>query len=140
MKPRLYDTRVGWFSTSFNELGGKENRVKEVTFINRWRLEKKDPSAALSEPIKPITYYMGPEIPAQWKPYVKAGVEKWNAAFEKAGFKNAIVCRDIPTPRGRPRVRDRRHPVHDDPLATVGRGQRLRAVAGRSAHRRDSER
>lgn len=97
MRPRLADSRVGWFSTSYKELGGKENRVKEITYINRWRLEKKDPSAALSEPIKPITYYLGPEIPAIWKPYVKAGVEKWNAAFEKAGFKNAVVCRDIPS-------------------------------------------
>ena len=97
MKPRLADSRVGWFSTSFNELGGPENKVKEVTYIDRWRLEKKDPSAALSEPVKPITYYLGPEIPAKWKPYVKMGVEKWNAAFEKAGFKNAVVCRDMPT-------------------------------------------
>ncbi len=97
MKPRLADSRVGFFSSSYNELGGPENRVKEVTFINRWRLEKKDPSAALSEPIKPITYYLGPEIPEKWKKFVKEGVEAWNPAFEKAGFKNAVVCREIPS-------------------------------------------
>lgn len=97
MLPRLFDSRVGWFSTSYQELGGTENKVKDVTIIDRWRLEKKDPSAALSEPVKPITYYLGSEIPVKWKPYVKKGIEQWNAAFEKAGFKNAVVCRDIPT-------------------------------------------
>ena len=97
MKPRLFDSRVGWFTTSYQELGSTENKVKDVTIIDRWRLEKKDPSAALSEPVKPITFYMGSEIPAKWKPYIKKGIESWNAAFEKAGFKNAVVCRDIPT-------------------------------------------
>ncbi|MGC4046710.1 MAG: zinc-dependent metalloprotease [Armatimonas sp.] len=97
MKPRLFDSRVGWFATGFNELGSRDNRVKEIVYINRWRLEKRDPSAAVSEPIKPITYYLGPEIPEQWKKYIKSGVEAWNPAFEKAGFKNAIVCRDIPS-------------------------------------------
>lgn len=97
MKPRLFDSRVGWFATGFNELGGRENRVKEVVYINRWRLEKKDPSAAISEPVTPITYYLGPEIPEKWKKFVKAGVEAWNPAFEKAGFKNAIICREMPT-------------------------------------------
>jgi hypothetical protein len=97
MMPRLYDSRVGWFSTNHTEFGGSENKVKTVTYIDRWRLEKKDPTAALSEPVKPITYYLGEEIPAKWKPYVKKGVEAWNVAFEKAGFKNAIVCRDVPT-------------------------------------------
>lgn len=97
MKPRLFDSRVGWFTTSYNELGGKENRVKQITYINRWRLEKKDPTAALSEPIKPIVYYMGPETPAKWKKFIKEGVEAWNAAFEKAGFKNAVICRDVPS-------------------------------------------
>lgn len=97
MMPRLFDSRVGWFSTSYQELGGAENKVKDVTIIDRWRLEKKDPNAKLSEPVKPITYYMGSEIPAKWKPYIKKGIEAWNEAFEKAGFKNAVVCRDIPT-------------------------------------------
>ncbi len=97
MMPRLFDSRVGWFATSYQELGGTENKAKDVTIIDRWRLEKKDPSAALSEPVKPITYYMGSEIPTKWKPYIKKGIEQWNAAFEKAGFKNAVVCRDIPT-------------------------------------------
>ena len=102
MMPRLFDSRVGFFSTSFTELGDPENRVKDKIYINRWRLEKKDPKAALSEPVKPIIYYLGTEIPKKWKPYVKKGVEQWNEVFEKAGFKNAVQCRDIPTPQEDP--------------------------------------
>lgn len=102
MMPRLFDSRVGWFATSYQELGGKENKVKDVVVIDRWRLEKKDPSAPLSEPVKPIVYYIGEEVPAKWRPYIKKGVEMWNQAFEKAGFKNAIQCRDYPTPQEDP--------------------------------------
>ena len=97
MKARLEDDRIGFFSTSFYDFGNPENRVKEISFIDRWRLEKKDPSAALSEPIKPITYYIGPEVPAKWRPYLKQAVEDWQVAFEKAGFKNAIIAKDAPT-------------------------------------------
>lgn len=97
MKPRLYDDRVGFFSTGFYEFGAPENRVKEVEYINRWRLEKKDPTAALSEPVKPLIYYIGPEVPAKWRPYLKQAVEDWQPAFEQAGFKNAILARDAPT-------------------------------------------
>lgn len=97
MKPRLADDRIGYFLTGFYEFGSKENRVKRVSYINRWRLEKKDPTAAVSEPVKPIVYYLGPEIPAQWRSFVKKGVEDWQPAFEKAGFKNAIICKDPPT-------------------------------------------
>ncbi|MES2464928.1 MAG: zinc-dependent metalloprotease, partial [Armatimonadota bacterium] len=94
---RLADSRVGFFETGFFQFGGPENRVEEVAFANRWRLEKKDPSAALSEPVKPITYYISPELPEKWHPYIKQGVEDWNIAFEKAGFKNGIVCKEVPT-------------------------------------------
>ena len=106
MMPRLFDSRVGWFSTRYQELGSVENKVKDVTIIDRWRLEKKDPTAALSEPVKPIVYYLGREIPARWKPSVKKGVEAWNAAFEKAGFKNAIQCREIPSKEEDPEFDD----------------------------------
>ncbi len=101
MKPRLEDDRVGFFTTGYYQFGG-ENRVKNIQFINRWRLEKKDPTAALSEPIKPITYYLAPEVPEKWRPYLKKGVEAWNEAFEKAGFKNAVVCKNAPTPQEDP--------------------------------------
>ena len=97
MEPRLYDDRIGYFTTGFYEFGSPENRVKEVEYINRWRLEKKDPNAALSEPVKPIVYYIGPEVPAKWRPYLKQAVEDWQPAFEQAGFKNAIIAKDAPT-------------------------------------------
>ncbi|MBC8136207.1 MAG: zinc-dependent metalloprotease [Fibrella sp.] len=102
MKPRLEDSRVGFFSTYFSEFGGDKNRVEDVIYINRFRLEKKDPAAALSEPVKPITWYIAPEVPKKWHPYVKAGVEAWNEAFEAAGFKNAIVCKEPPTKEQEP--------------------------------------
>jgi hypothetical protein len=102
MMPRLYDSRVGFFATGFTEIGDPENRVKDKIYIDRWRLEKKDPTAALSEPVKPIIYYLGAEIPKKWKPYVKKGVEAWSVVFEKAGFRNAVQCRDIPTPQEDP--------------------------------------
>jgi hypothetical protein len=94
---RLADSRVGFFETGFFQFGGAENRVEEVEFANRWRLEKKDPSAALSEPVKPITYYISSEVPEKWHPYIKQGVEDWKIAFEKAGFKDGIVCKEAPT-------------------------------------------
>ncbi len=97
MKARLADDRVGFFSTGFYEFGNPKNRVNEVSFIDRWRLEKKDPNAALSEPVKPIVYYIGPEVPAKWRPYMKQAVEDWQVAFEQAGFKNAIIAKDAPT-------------------------------------------
>jgi hypothetical protein len=64
----------------------------------RWRLEKKDPAAAVSEPVKPIVYYVDPATPAKWVPYVKKGVEAWQPAFEEAGFRRAIIARDAPSP------------------------------------------
>lgn len=97
MKGRLADERVGFFTTDYLDFGTKENRVARREYITRWRLEKKDPNAALSEPVKPITFYIGREVPAKWRPYFKKGVEDWNEAFEAAGFKNAIVAKDPPT-------------------------------------------
>ncbi len=97
MKGRLADERVGFFSTTYYDFGSNENRVKEREFIARWRLEKKDPNAALSEPVKPIVFYIGREVPAKWRPWLKKGVEAWQPAFEAAGFKNAILAKDPPS-------------------------------------------
>ena len=102
MQPRLFDDRVGYFSTRRLDYGQDEHRAPERRFITRWRLEKKDPAAALSEPVKPITYYIDPATPAKWVPYLKKGVESWQAAFEAAGFKNAVIAKDAPTPEQDP--------------------------------------
>jgi hypothetical protein len=97
MMPRYFDERVGYFSTSQIDFGSDEQRSVERQYITRYRLEKKDPSAALSEPVKPIIYYVDPATPKKWVPYIKAGIEEWQPAFEAAGFKNAIIAKDAPT-------------------------------------------
>lgn len=97
MMPRLFDERVGYFSRSTVDYGREDHRAAERTFITRWRLEKKDPNATVSEPVKPIVYYIDSATPTKWIPYMKRGVEKWQKAFEAAGFKNAILAKVAPT-------------------------------------------
>lgn len=102
MKPRLYDERVGYFSVQQYDYGREEHRAEERRYITRWRLEKKDPDAQLSEPVQPIVYWIDSATPTKWVPYMKKGVEDWQVAFEEAGFKNAIVAREAPTPQQDP--------------------------------------
>ena len=97
MQPRLFDERVGYFSTATIDYSQEEHRAPQRRFITRWRLEKKDPNAAMSEPVKPIVYWIDPATPAKWIPYMKKGVESWQPAFEAAGFKNAIIAKEAPT-------------------------------------------
>lgn len=97
MMPRLFDERVGYFSRAVVDYGREDHRAVERRFITRWRLEKKDPNAALSEPVKPIVYWIDSATPAKWIPFMKRGVEKWQKAFEAAGFKNAIIAKMAPT-------------------------------------------
>ncbi len=97
MMPRLMDERVGYFSHSTMDFSRPEAKAVRRTFIARWRLEKKDPTAALSEPVKPIVFYVDPATPKHLAPYVKAGVEQWQVAFEEAGFKNAIIGKYAPS-------------------------------------------
>jgi hypothetical protein len=96
MKPRLCDNRVGYFSLTVTDYSLPDHRSTARCFITRYRLEKKDPTAAISEPVKPIVYYVDPATPAKWIPWVKKGIEDWQPAFEAAGFKNGIVAKDPP--------------------------------------------
>lgn len=96
MMGRLADSRVGFFDVGFQDFGTNDNKVVDKAFINRYRLEKKDPNAAVSEVVKPIVYYISREVPEQWRPYIKEAVENWQPAFEAAGFKNAILCKMAP--------------------------------------------
>jgi hypothetical protein len=98
MMPRLADRRIGFFSLGQIDYGRPEQRSQTRRYIVRWRLEKKDPSAAISEPVKPITYYVDPATPDWLKPYVRKGIEAWQPAFEAAGFRRGIVAADAPTP------------------------------------------
>lgn len=97
MRGRLSDSRVGYFTQGFSVYGSPKNRVDELEYVTRYRLEKKDPSAGVSEPVKPIVYYISREVPQQWRSYIKKGIEDWQPAFEQAGFKNAILAKDAPT-------------------------------------------
>ena len=98
MMPRLADERVGYFDINVMDYGRDEHRAPQRTYITRWRLEKKDPNAALSEPVKPIVYYVDPATPAKWVAAVKRGIEQWQPAFEAAGFSRAIIAKEAPTP------------------------------------------
>lgn len=101
MKPRYFDPRVGWITSSHYDYGSEELKSDKKTFIHRWRLEPKDPAAyargELVEPIKPIVYYLDPATPEKLRKYIKRGVEEWQKPFEAAGFKNAIIAKDPPT-------------------------------------------
>ena len=96
MAPRLSDARLGHFTETFNDLSSDLKASTRVHYINRWRLEKKDPGAALSEPVKPIVYWMDKNIPPKYRPAVEAGIVEWNKAFEKIGFKNAVLAKQQP--------------------------------------------
>ncbi len=102
MKPRLADDRVGYFLTPHKDFTRDEKESFFVHYVNRWRLEKQDPSADLSEPVEPIVYYVDSTVPMKYRKYVREGIEMWQRAFEKAGFKNAIIAKDAPTPEEDP--------------------------------------
>ena len=101
MMPRYADARVGYFTVSQVNYGLDEQKAATQTFIRRWRLEPADRAAyargELVDPVKPITYYVDPATPDRYKAAVKRGVENWQAAFEAAGFKNAIVAHYAPS-------------------------------------------
>lgn len=96
MAPRLADPRLGFFTEDFTDFSTDLKPNQRVHYVDRWRLEKKDPSAELSEPVKPITYWLDKNIPERYRATITAGILEWNKAFEKIGFKNAIVVRQQP--------------------------------------------
>jgi len=96
MKPRLADSRIGYFTTAYVDFSVKEGAGNLMRMANRWRLEKSDPYAEISEPVEPIVFYLEKTIPDELRPYFREGVEEWNKAFEQAGFKNAILAVDEP--------------------------------------------
>jgi predicted Zn-dependent protease len=106
MEPRYYDDRVGYFSVTQTNYSLDDQRTEKERLITRWRLEPKDMEAykrgELVEPIKPIVYYIDPATPTQWVPYLKQGVNDWQRAFEKIGFKNAIYALEAPTKEENP--------------------------------------
>lgn len=93
MKSRQFDHRMGFFMDVEPE---SSYWYKADAAIIRWRLEKKNPLAKISDPVKPITFYYDRDVPDKWKPYIKAGIEEWNKAFLAAGFRDALRVKEIP--------------------------------------------
>ena len=93
MATRIADDRLGHFVTSRSDYSEDLSPKDKIHYVNRWRLEKKDPSAALSEPKEPITYWLDKNIPQKYRKAVTEGVLEWNKAYEKIGFKNAVVAK-----------------------------------------------
>ncbi|MEN9701733.1 MAG: hypothetical protein RIR55_1059 [Bacteroidota bacterium] len=102
MNTRLFDSRVGYFADNFVQYSDDQHKVENQVFAVRYKLEPKPEDVEkykqgiLVEPIKPIVYYIDPATPKKWVPYLIAGVNDWNAAFEKAGWKNAIQGKEWP--------------------------------------------
>ncbi|MGB3756754.1 MAG: zinc-dependent metalloprotease [Rivularia sp. (in: cyanobacteria)] len=95
-QPRLADERVGYFITAYQDLSTKDPSDPFVRYVNRWNLEKKYPNASISEPKKPIVYWIDNATPYEYRDAIKEGVLMWNRAFEAAGFKNAIEVKQMP--------------------------------------------
>lgn len=100
MRKRVWDNRVGYFTNRYTIFSDDQTKTDRQQFISRFRLEPKDVrkyrKGQLTEPIKPIVFYIDPATPKKWVPYLKKGIEDWNVAFEAAGFKNAIRAEDFP--------------------------------------------
>lgn len=93
MAARTADDRLGHFVTSQYDFTEDLTPKTSRHLVNRWRLEKKDPQAALSEPVKPITYWLDKNIPEKYRKAITEGILEWNLAFERIGFKNAVVAK-----------------------------------------------
>ncbi|HEX7435856.1 MAG TPA: zinc-dependent metalloprotease, partial [Caldimonas sp.] len=96
MAARVSDPRIGFFTARQQDFGDDLKRTPTVRHVQRWRLEKKDPAAALSEPVKPIVYWLDRTIPLKYRGAITAGILEWNKAFEQIGFKNAIEAKVQP--------------------------------------------
>ena len=108
MQSRYFDDRVGYFTVGYTDFDANPQGVEDVQLVKRWRLEPKDGDmekykrGELVEPKKQIVFYIDPATPKKWVPFLIQGVEDWNVAFEKAGFKNAIVAKEAPTKKEDP--------------------------------------
>lgn len=117
MQRRFFDPRVGFFADDYTVYGDNQQKVENQTFIVRWKLEPKPEdvekwkNGELVEPQKPIVYYIDPATPKQWRKYLILGVNDWQKAFEKAGFKNAIMAREWPSDNPEMSMEDARYSV-----------------------------
>ena len=117
MQKRFADRRIGYFTERYTDYDANPQGVKIVSYIKRWRLEPKPEDmprylrGELVEPQRPIVYYIDPATPKKWVPYLIQGITDWQVAFERAGFKNAILAKEAPTEQENPNwsLEDSRH-------------------------------
>jgi hypothetical protein len=102
MASRLCDNRVGYFASTREDFGIDQPRVARRCYIDRWRLEPRDPNAAVSDPVQPIVWYIDPATPERYVPWLIQGINAWEPVFRAAGLSNAIVARRAPTPQEDP--------------------------------------
>ena len=132
---REQDPRVGFFGVTFQDFSQPYDRSLTRYLISRWRLQKKDSNAAVSEPVKPIVFYLDRAIPDSIRPAVRRGALWWNMAFEQAGFKNALASKTC-----------RKALTHSTSAIPPSNGQTALDADGRSGrprrstHRRNSPR
>ena len=122
-------TAVGYFLTALKDYSKQTDRDQFVRYINRWDLQKAEPTAKVSPPKTPIIFWIENTVPFQYRKPIREGILEWNQAFEKAGFVNAIEVRQQP---GRFRLGSGRHQLQHVSLDHVQRGVRHGAVAGQS--------
>ncbi len=96
MAGRVSDPRIGYFTARMLDFSDDIARTPTVRHVQRWRLEKKDPAAEVSEPVKPIVFWLDRTIPLKYRGAITAGILEWNKAFERIGFRNAIEARVQP--------------------------------------------
>lgn len=117
MRKRIFDPRVGYFASEYSVYSDTSQKTQTSTFIHHWRLEPKEEDSTrwkngeLVEPKKQIVFYIDPATPKQWRPYLIAGINDWQSAFEKAGFKNAIVGKEWPEKDSAMNLEDARYSV-----------------------------
>ena len=137
-RPRFYDERIGYFTEDYQTFDEDVSPDDARRMILRWHLVKKDPTAPLSEPIKPITFWVDNATPLRYRDAVREGVLLWDAAFEPLGFRNAVRCEVMPDDAD---WDPRRHEPQRRPLDLLSRcGLRRRSVPPQPAHRRDPQR
>ncbi len=117
MKPRYFDQRIGYITTEYVDYDANPQGIEKIKMITRWRLEPKPEDVEkykrgeLVEPARPIIFYIDPATPKKWVPYLMQGVNDWQKAFEKAGFKNAIMAKEAPVGDSSWNADDARHSV-----------------------------
>ena len=96
MPRRMADDRVGFFTDAQRDFSKQTSFNQMDQYVNRWRLEKKDPTAEISDPVQPIVFYIDRTVPHELRKWVREGIEGWQKAYEAAGFSNAIIAKEAP--------------------------------------------